>query len=124
MLLPVAPVPGEGEGAGAVELRSSVADGAAGKLSVSDFSFRLLVLVVSLRLLSVVFFLLRLLSFSSEDGMRPTDVSLDGTGVALAGMEFSYSWLSFSMAERILEFMVTPRVLAKVERSLAMSGIQ
>ena len=123
MPLPAVPVPGEGVGAGLVFF-SSVAVGVEGEvlvLSELDFSFRL-ELAVSLRLLSVDFFLLLLLS--AEEGRRPREVSLEGIGVAFAGMELSYSWFARSIADRILAFMVMPRVSARVARSLDTSGIQ
>ena len=54
----------------------------------------------------------------------PIEVSLDGTAVAPAGMEFSYSLLSRSIALRMLELKVISSVSAKVWRSFLMSGIQ
>ena len=44
----------------------------------------------------------------------PSEVSLEGTAVAPTGMEFSYSRLTFSIAERILLLIVISSVSARV----------
>lgn len=44
----------------------------------------------------------------------PIEVSLDGTAVAPEGIELSYSRLSFSMAERMLELIEISSVSARV----------
>ena len=55
---------------------------------------------------------------------RPIDVSLSGTSVAPAGIEFSYSWLSRSIAARMEALRSMSSVPATVWRSFRMSGIQ
>ena len=63
-------------------------------------------------------------SVEAEETACPMEVSFDGTDVAPLGMEFSYSELSLSIAERIEEFIVMPRFSAKVFLSFDISGIQ
>ena len=86
---------------------------------------RLLLLLVLLELVRLEELLLLFVEFEWELLLwPPRDVSLDGTAVAPAGIELSYSRLSFSIADFIFEFIVIPRVSAMVLRSLVISGIQ
>ena len=54
----------------------------------------------------------------------PMEVSLDGTSLALDGMEFSYSRAVRSNLERMALFTATPRVWASAKRVSLISGIQ